>query len=63
MVINTEYLAISVIFLGGMYFGFKLKQGMYNLNNYVNMRRNPQFIGILSFILVELIFKNYIKFI
>lgn len=41
MVINTEYLAISVIFLGGMYFGFKLKQGLYNIAGYYQSRRNP----------------------
>jgi hypothetical protein len=41
MVINTEYLAISVIFLGGMYLGFKLKQGLYKLAEYYDARRFP----------------------
>lgn len=40
MTINTEYLAISVIFLGGIYFGFKLKEAFYNLNSYFQ-KRNP----------------------
>ncbi len=41
MVINTEYLAISVIFFGGMYLGFKLKQGLYALSKYYEARRFP----------------------
>ena len=41
MVINTEYLAISVIFFGGMYLGFKLKQGLYNISKYYEARRFP----------------------
>lgn len=41
MTINTEYLAIAVIFIGGMYVGFKLRQGLYNLSNYLNSRRYP----------------------
>lgn len=38
--INTEYLSISVIFLGGMYVGFKIKELLYNLRNYYQ-KRNP----------------------
>jgi len=41
MTINTEYLAISVIFFGGIYFGIKIKQGLYNLEQYFTARRNP----------------------
>jgi len=41
MTINTEYLAIAVIFLGGIYIGFKVKEVFYSLAGYFNQRRNP----------------------
>jgi len=37
--INTEILAITAIFTSGFYVGFKIKQGLYNLNDYIQKRK------------------------
>ena len=37
--INTEYLAISAIFLGGFYLGFKVKGVALALKEYLKERR------------------------
>jgi len=37
--ISTETLAITAIFIAGFYFGYKIKEGVYNLRNYVAKRK------------------------
>lgn len=38
--VNTEILAISAIFLGGFFVGFKVKEAIYSIKEYVVKRRN-----------------------
>lgn len=40
IMVSTEYLAISAIFIAGFYFGFKLKEAVYNLRSYVAKRKH-----------------------
>lgn len=37
--INAEYLAISAIFIAGLYVGFKLNQALIEIKAYVQKRR------------------------
>jgi hypothetical protein len=37
--INTEILAISAIFIGGFYLGYKLKGGVFLLKEYISNRK------------------------
>lgn len=38
--INTEILAITAIFGGGFYIGFKVKEGIYSLREYLKNNKN-----------------------
>lgn len=38
--INTEYLAITAIFGAGLYVGFKIKEGIYSMRNYLKRKNN-----------------------
>lgn len=40
--INTEILAITAIFTAGFYIGFKIKEGLYNLKEYLIKRRKEK---------------------
>lgn len=37
--INSEYLAISAIFFGGFYIGFKVKEGVYFIKDYLSKEK------------------------
>ncbi len=37
--VNTEILAITAIFVTGLYVGFKVREASYNLRNYLIKRR------------------------
>jgi len=39
MMINTEYLAISAIFITGLYIGFKVKNLMIEVENYIKDKK------------------------
>ena len=37
--ISTETLAITAIFIAGFYFGYKLKEAVYNIRSYFARRK------------------------